>query len=178
MDFSKVKIVEKANPRKPEVIKAVEVKPTFHLKVDYKNEKMTFSTALAEQIGLGQNSLAQGEGENGEILLIVMPGNTGIFAKNQSKGDKGRSFKNKNFVGALTAKGWLGGKFNLELVGDHEGAFYHQVVPFGSNEAVVETAVEEGPKDDAAELVDEQQQGIALPEFKEEVAAPAEVQFN
>lgn len=136
MDFSKVTIVEKANPRKPEVSK--EAKPTFHLKVDYTKQKLTISPVLFESLTLEHNSLAQGTGPDNELLLIVMPGNSGVFAKAQAKGLKGRSFKNIKFVDQLTVRGWNGGKFNLDLVGEHEGKVYYSVVPFGTSTAVEE----------------------------------------
>jgi hypothetical protein len=154
MDFSKVKIIEKANPRKPEVVKEKVSKPTFHLKVDYAKQKMIFSPVLFEQIQLEHNSLAQAIGPDGELLLLVMPGNTGVFAKTQAKGAKGRSFKNIKFVASLQEKGWNGGKFNLELLGEHEGTLYYSVVPFITDETE-EASLPEGPQDDAEEATAE-----------------------
>lgn len=155
MDFSKVKIIEKPNPRKPEVVK--EKKPTFHLKVDYTKQRMTFSSVLFDQLQLEHNSLAQGIGPDNELLLLVMPGNAGMFAKSQAKGAKGHSFKNIKFVQDLQNRNWLGGKFNLDFVGEHESILYYSVVPFGDAEAAAEPA-EEQPEEQEPEISEEEVQ--------------------
>lgn len=131
MDLSKIKPVTTINPRKPEVVKPE--KKVFNIKIDYKDEKVILSKKLIEELNIEVNSLAhstENEDGTGKIFILLMPGNTGTFAKATAKGSKGSRFKNHKLVQLLTSRGLVGGKFNVEKVGELEGIVYYELVEF------------------------------------------------
>ncbi len=131
MDLSKIKPVMTINPRKPEVVKAP--KKMHHIKIDYKDEKIVLSKALMEELNIEVNSLAhstENEDGTGKIFILVMPGNTGTFAKATQKGSKGSRFKNHKLVQLLNNRGLTNGKFNLEKIGELEGVVYYELIEF------------------------------------------------
>lgn len=119
-DFSGLVPVDKANPA---------LQAAFRLKRAQRTDGpyFTFSEGLFTEIGAYENSLQQFNHPDG-VMIGVVKGNDGIFAKKSDRGQKGKTYKNVMLGKALDDQGLTTNFLDLEFVGEHEGTNYYRVV--------------------------------------------------
>lgn len=148
IDFSKTQVVKKANPRVPEREAGEKLKgprSPYQINLIPAKDRIKFSSFLFTELGLANNSLGNGTNPEvpGKMLLIVFPGNAGIWAKARGSRDKGRSFKNVKLIKGLRELGHKGDHFNLTYLG--EGANAEKYYTFEEYVPAAETAASPAP---------------------------------
>lgn len=155
MDFNNLESVGRANATKNRTT-------TWKFKRAQRANGPTFTFAqdLVDRLDLAHNSLKQEQDPNGQgdVYVVVCPGNEGVWAKSTGKGTKGNSFKNEELAKSLDIRGVVAEKLDLSYVGINPttGNYYYKVVPFGD---VVDTTpvswLGDNEATGAGQLVDE-----------------------
>lgn len=126
MDLNSFKPVKRVNTTK------LGEKP-FDMKIE-KDGRFNLTSKAFGMLSLHDNSLEQFNSPDG-IALVVMPGQTGTFAKGVNGKQKGGKFKNETLLADLRARGIAGNHLKLDFIGERDNMRYY---------AISEVQVEEG----------------------------------
>jgi hypothetical protein len=121
LDLSEFEIASKPNYRKTPVVKPPKEKPVkpYNVKFNFKTKRIEFDSNIAEAINLKDSSLVHAKSvSKGRILIAVVNGNEGLFAKGVTGAEKGRKFKNRKLAEDLVELNLTSGTYKLDYIGE------------------------------------------------------------
>lgn len=105
----------------------------YDMKIE-KDGRFNLTSKAYGMLSLHDNSLEQFNSPDG-VALVVMPGQSGTFAKGVSGKQKGGKFKNETLLSDLRARGIQGNYLKLTFIGERDNMRYFQITEAQLSEA-------------------------------------------
>lgn len=114
-----------------------------------KDGRFSLTSKAFGTLSLHDNSLEQFNSPDGKIALVVMPGQSGTFARGIQGRQKGGKFKNETLLNDLRNRGIAGNYLKLTFIGERDNQKYFQITEAQVSDA--EAAEAENQEEEASQ---------------------------